>query len=165
LWARVGVSAALENIATHFPTARSECIGVITFQLEQFLTNDPTFNGCLIADLLDLKAVESASAMERAFAAKRVDLSVAGDWEDAQIDFGLKKERTAPRERTELDDIRDRLVSTVEAIVSNKPKPNAMQSNLTDDVISRMLASGELKLQPKPQSKSIAAISKSKKKK
>jgi len=159
LWARVGASNGLEDIAEHFPNSHSECIGAITAQLEQFSKNEPTLNGCLIADLLDLNAVESAPVMERAFAAQRVDISVAGDWEDIQIEFGMKKERTAPRERTELDDIRDKFVSMVDAIVSNKPKPIASRSDLANDVISQMLASGELKLQPKPQ------LPKSKKKK
>jgi hypothetical protein len=32
--------------------------------------------------------VEAAPLIERAFAAKRIDLSVMGDWEDAQVELG-----------------------------------------------------------------------------
>jgi hypothetical protein len=34
--------------------------------------------------------VESAAAIERAFAAKRVDLTITGDWNEVQVDLGLK---------------------------------------------------------------------------
>jgi hypothetical protein len=34
--------------------------------------------------------------MEKAFAAKRVDISIPGDWEDVQIQLGLLDERLTP---------------------------------------------------------------------
>jgi hypothetical protein len=81
---------ALVKIVRANPEARDECVGVLTQQLEQFTKNSSELNGFLIADLLDLKAVESAPIMEQAFAAKRVDTSIAGGWLDVQIDLGLK---------------------------------------------------------------------------
>ena len=48
-------------------------------------------NGFLIRYLIKLQAVEAAPLMERAFAADRADLSIVGDWEDAQVDLGLKR--------------------------------------------------------------------------
>jgi hypothetical protein len=41
--------------------------------------------------------VEVAPAMQRAFAADRVDLSILGDWEDVQVELGLKATRETPR--------------------------------------------------------------------
>jgi hypothetical protein len=35
--------------------------------------------------------------MERAFAARRVDHSVSGDWEDVQIEMGLRQARETPK--------------------------------------------------------------------
>jgi hypothetical protein len=40
--------------------------------------------------LLDLEAVETIDVIERAFKGNRVDTFITGDWEDVQVDFGLK---------------------------------------------------------------------------
>ncbi len=90
LYPRVTAANCLVKIAETHPEARDECVAVITQQLDQFVKNNPALNGFLIADLLDLKAVESAPTIERAFAAKRVELDIAGDWLDVQIGLGLK---------------------------------------------------------------------------
>ncbi len=97
LFSRIAASGCLQHIGASHPEARAECVAALTRQLEQFAGNDPTLNGDLVASLLELKAVESAPVMERAFAANRVDLSVTGDWEDAQVEFGLKPARETPR--------------------------------------------------------------------
>jgi len=46
---------------------------------------------------MEFKVVEAAPLIERAFAAEKVDESVAGDWEDVQIEFSLLAHRTKPR--------------------------------------------------------------------
>jgi len=56
-------------------------------------------NGFLIGNLLDLDAVEAASIIEAACDAHRVDLWINGDWEDVQVELGLKSSR-ATRRRT-----------------------------------------------------------------
>jgi len=50
------------------------------------------------SDIVDLKAVEHAPLMEQAFAADSVDLFVGGDWEETQVELGLKRARTTPPE-------------------------------------------------------------------
>ena len=65
--------------------------------MEKYRENSRSLNGILVATLLDLNAVEAASMMEQAFAAKAVELAVAGDWEDVQIELGLKDERETPK--------------------------------------------------------------------
>jgi len=78
------------------PDARAECVAIFARQLEGFAEQDPTLNAFLVDPLLDLKAVEAAPVIERAFAADRVDESVVGDWEDVQIALGLKEQRETP---------------------------------------------------------------------
>jgi hypothetical protein len=97
LWPRVTAAFSLERIASGDPSARSECITILSRQLERFTENDPSLNGFFISYLVDLRAVEAAPLMERAFAAGRVDLSILGDWEDAQVELGLKATRDTPR--------------------------------------------------------------------
>lgn len=97
LWARVAACHGLSEIGQRHPSSRAECVGIITRQLEQFGQQDPTLNAFLFSRLLDLKAVESAPVIERAFAAEAVDPAVAGDWEGAQVELGLKAGRSMPR--------------------------------------------------------------------
>jgi len=95
-YARHASSRGLLEIARRQPEARAECVAIITRQLERYAENDEALNAFLIGTLLDLKAVESAPVMERAFAAGRVELAVAGDWEEVQIELGLKQKRDTP---------------------------------------------------------------------
>ena len=93
LWARVGAAHALEELGNQHPEARSECVARLIAQLERFEGQTETLNAFLISYLLRLRAVEAAPVMERAFSEGLVDEAVHGDWEDAQIELGLKKSR------------------------------------------------------------------------
>jgi HEAT repeat protein len=97
LWSRVTAAFALRRIATGDASARAECVEILSQQLERFAKNDPELNGFLISYLIDLRAVEATPSMECAFAADRVDLSIAGDWEDVQVELGLKTARETTR--------------------------------------------------------------------
>ncbi|CAA9448380.1 MAG: hypothetical protein AVDCRST_MAG78-3114 [uncultured Rubrobacteraceae bacterium] len=97
LWARVTAAYSLERIAARDPSARIKCVAVLSRQLEKFPQSDPTLNGFLINYLIDLGAVGMAPLMEQAFAADSVDLSIQGDWEDVQVELGLKTSRETPR--------------------------------------------------------------------
>ncbi len=99
MFARIAAAYSLEWIARRYTTLRDQSIFSLSQQLEKFDENDPTLNGFLISYLIDLKAVESAQVIEQAFAANRVDLDIMGDWEDAQIELGLKSKRETPRPR------------------------------------------------------------------
>jgi hypothetical protein len=50
------------------------CIALLIKQLEQFTGNEPGINAFLIVALVELQATEAAPLMERAFAARCVDL-------------------------------------------------------------------------------------------
>jgi hypothetical protein len=95
-WARVTAGESLVKIAGQFPDSREEVVTVITGQLRRFADQERIVNANLVNELCDLKAVESAAVIEQAFAAGVVDLSVMGDWEEAQILLGLLKKRSAP---------------------------------------------------------------------
>jgi hypothetical protein len=89
--------AALKQVADHNPDTRDRCIGIFA----ELLTTHDGLNhwekGCIVSALLDLKAVEAIDAIRAAFAANAIDLSVAGDLEDVEIDLGLRATRTTPK--------------------------------------------------------------------
>lgn len=95
-WACVAAAESLEEIGKAHPEARKACVAALKELLEGFEDNDRTVNAFIISNLLDLKAVQTAQLMERAFAADAVDLSVAGDWEEVQIQMGWKIARETP---------------------------------------------------------------------
>jgi HEAT repeat protein len=97
LWARVSAAEVLGGIGTRFPETRSTCVDALLGQLERLAENDPDLNAFLILPLTQLKAVEAAPAIERAFAADAVDTTVMGDWEDVQVELGLLERRQTPR--------------------------------------------------------------------
>ena len=101
-WARVAAARVIELVAKSHPETRAECVGRVRGQLEKFGEQSETLNACLIGSLLDLKAIETLPDIEQAFASGRVDEAVNGDWEDAQIELGLKTKREHPRKPNSL---------------------------------------------------------------
>lgn len=93
LFTRVTAAKALERIAEAHPEARDACVAALALQLEQFADNEPEINGFLVSYLVDLKAVEAAPLMQRAFEAGKVDLLILGDWDDVRVELGLLPER------------------------------------------------------------------------
>jgi len=87
---RIDAISSVEKIGKHWPDARTQCIEVLTRQLELFGANETDFNGFLIASLVDLQATEAVPLIERAFALGCVDLTIMGDWDLVQVELGLK---------------------------------------------------------------------------
>jgi Protein of unknown function (DUF1186) len=145
LWARVGASGAPEEIGKQHPESRAPCVATLTHQLEQFAKNDTTLNGSLLADLLDLHAVEAAPTIERAFAAKAIDENVAGGWEDVQVKFSIKEKRTRTRSRSLFDVVFDRMANR------SSPPPSAPSNPQVDAAIARLCAEGVLKSPTQPK--------------
>ncbi len=102
LFARIAAAHGLEWISRRYAATREQSLAALSVQLEHYAGQDPTLNGFLVSYLLDLKAVEAAPLMERVFAANQIDLSVMGDWEDAQVELGLKARREKPRAKHNL---------------------------------------------------------------
>jgi hypothetical protein len=97
LYARTAASGSLQKIAQAHPEARSQCINHLISVLEKYQENDEGLNGFIIADLVDLKDTEHLNLIERAFAEDRVDEMILGDFEDVEIELGLREKRSHPR--------------------------------------------------------------------
>jgi hypothetical protein len=98
LYARAAAANGIAKIAAHHPEAREQSLAVLARQLLRPPRHEDEYelNGFIVGDLIDVEAVEVAPAIERAFAAGRVEEYVQGDWEDVQVALGLKAHRTAP---------------------------------------------------------------------
>ena len=96
-WAKVCAATCLTKIGQDHPEARADCVAALIHQLEAFQDNDEILNANLIYGLTELRAEEALPLIERAFAADAVDLAFMGDWEDVQIEFGVKDKRDTPR--------------------------------------------------------------------
>jgi hypothetical protein len=90
-YARSYASYALEQIAHKHPAARDEIVAILQSVLERFDINPIHVNTSVLDRLIELKAVEAAPLMERAFAAGKIDEMMRGDWDDVQVDLGLKE--------------------------------------------------------------------------
>lgn len=99
--ARISAIPSVEKIGLRWPEARSASIALLTRQLERFAENTPEINGFLVLGLVELKAAEALPLIERAFAARRIDLTIMGDWGDVQIEFGLKSREEVEQERSQ----------------------------------------------------------------
>ena len=93
---RSAAASGLREIARHYPEWRAEVVTILTAELGRHRSDCGVLNGLLVADLLDLGAVESAEAIERAFAADIIDPTVAGDWEDVRAELGVPGLGLAP---------------------------------------------------------------------
>lgn len=93
---RMAAGRVLADVAHEYPERRDEAVAVLTKQLEDFAHQSATLNATLVAYLAELGAKEAAPVIEAAFAAGAVDLTINGDWEDAQIDLGLLERRITP---------------------------------------------------------------------
>ncbi len=89
-WGRMTTISCLRAIAEANPEAQSDCIAAMVNQLNDARRNAPEINGLLIAELVELKAVDTAGAIEQAYATGNVDELMAGTWASIQVDLGLK---------------------------------------------------------------------------
>jgi Protein of unknown function (DUF1186) len=94
---------ALKSIGQQYLESRLQCIEGITQQLQKFTENSADLNAYLIGGLIDLKAIESAAVMEQAFQQQCVEESIVGDWDEVQVDLGLKSREEVPLKRYYLD--------------------------------------------------------------
>lgn len=93
---RAAAAGIILNVAHEHPERRDEAAGILAKQLEDWRDQSPQLNAYLVSYLVELNDTAAAPVMEAAFAAGRVDVTVAGDWEDVQVDLGLLEERTTP---------------------------------------------------------------------
>lgn len=89
----------LKNIVRHYPETRQLCLDVLGRLLDAAEPVNGELNGFVVSLLIDLDAKELAPLVERAFAANRVDESIAGDWEWTRWKLGLGP---MPKQQTDL---------------------------------------------------------------
>ncbi len=99
MYPRVIAAEILARIGQADPETRAECVRAIAAELELFQDNHQELNSFLIGSLIDLKALEWVPLIERAFAAGCVVEDIIGDWEDVQVEMGLKAKRETPRKK------------------------------------------------------------------
>src|SRR6266487_547673 len=96
---RISAISSIEKIGKKWPDARGEALAMLEERLERFEENESDVNAFLVEALVELGAKEAAPLIERAFAEGYVDPMVMGDWEDVQVELGLKSaEEVAPKQ-------------------------------------------------------------------
>ena len=104
-YSRIYAIDCVEHIGIRHPEARDEAVQILMRQLEHFADEQENeesiynINGFLVSNLVKLKAIEAAPLIERAFAADRVDEFIIGDWDDVQVEFGMKSREEVERKR------------------------------------------------------------------
>lgn len=91
-YARWAAAEGMAQIALAHGKVREEIVGALSAVLGDPTQTDPEMNGALVDNLLTLNAVEAADVIERAYAERRVDQSLCGDWEHVQV--ALRKRRS-----------------------------------------------------------------------
>lgn len=93
----IGASEVMARVVERHPEYRERVVAGISSALEaHFERNDEDVNGFWLADLLDLKAVESYPIIKKVFEANRINVRIAGDLEDVEIEFGMRTKRDTP---------------------------------------------------------------------
>ena len=90
------VADGLRHMAKLHPEDRDEAVAALMRLLENFAENEYELNGSLISSLVNLKALEAVPLIERAFAVDRVDEFITGDWDNVQVELGLKEAPPEP---------------------------------------------------------------------
>lgn len=87
---RTSAANGLSEIAKRHPETRAQVVEILTRQLSTHEPEVYSLNAFLIGYLMDLKAVESAEAIERAYAADVVDEMVVGHWTTVRKELGVE---------------------------------------------------------------------------
>lgn len=93
---RISAADGLFQIAKRYPESRGEVVAVLGRQIarcEEFVYD---LNGFVVSHLVELKATETAEAIERAFAAQVVEDDICGTWGRVRQDLGVTGLGLAP---------------------------------------------------------------------
>ncbi|HCE46687.1 MAG TPA: zinc-binding protein [Lentisphaeria bacterium] len=99
LFARICAAECVRKIGEADLLARNRCIEVLAGSLRNHDDQNPSLNAFLILYLTDLDAVESINEIRQAYLSNKVDMTVLGDLEDAEISLGHRCERLTPRRK------------------------------------------------------------------
>jgi hypothetical protein len=81
-YSRLVAATSLMEIARAHPEVRLPVVESLAEQLACFSQNSPGTNGVLIANLVELDAVEQVELIQKVFSEGKVDRFIAGDWRD-----------------------------------------------------------------------------------
>lgn len=89
---RAGMLAAeaLEALVMQHPQTRKAAVSALQAALEDAQPKDSALNAVVAWKLIDLRAVEAAETIERAFSRNAVDCGYQGGWEDARRELGVE---------------------------------------------------------------------------
>ncbi|MBN2090912.1 HEAT repeat domain-containing protein [candidate division KSB1 bacterium] len=87
---RICFSEAIAKIGLTYPETRMTCINILTSILSRFEENDPSLNGLIINDLVDLHAIDSFEIIKEAYNRECVDLQILGNLAVVEKKFGFK---------------------------------------------------------------------------
>ena len=128
MYLRTVAAGGLRELARRHAQVRDDVVKMLCEALSKYEQSDETFNGLLVADLLELKAVEAAELIERAHAADRVDLMVCGCWETVRKELGVEGLGLVPKE-----------LATRKPILFGSPEIQAKMAAALDMLLSRPL--------------------------
>lgn len=81
-YSRLVAATSLMEMALSHPEVRTGSIEALTGELMQYKNNSAGMNGVLIANLVELQAVEQADLIHKVFVDGKVDRFIVGDWRD-----------------------------------------------------------------------------------
>ncbi len=84
VYSRLVAATCLMQIGLSHLEARAASVAVLAEQLADFEQHSPGMNGVLIANLVELQAVEHMELIQRVFTVGKVDRFIAGDWRDVK---------------------------------------------------------------------------------
>jgi len=92
--ARVTIASAVARIGQDHADLAEDCRGVLRAQLVQHAQQPAELNASIVSELIDLGASADIDLIREAYSADDVDLGVAGDIEEVEIELGLRSART-----------------------------------------------------------------------
>lgn len=113
----ITVISGLGKLGQNHADMRDECVAILTKQLKKSAGNTESVNGFLVAELLDLKAIESIGVIESAYYLGHVDPTICGKLEDVYVDFGMQEERPVSKEEENLG-----IAARIHALQNAKPE-------------------------------------------
>ncbi len=81
-YSRLVAATSLMEMALSHPDVRAGSIEALTGELLQYKKNSAGMNGVLIANLVELQAVEQVDLIHKVFVDGKVDRFIVGDWRD-----------------------------------------------------------------------------------
>ncbi|MCX4026843.1 UPF0149 family protein [Endozoicomonas sp. SM1973] len=90
------VADALAKIVEFNPDTLDQVIEIYRQYLQKPIVSFISLNGILIGNILDLKAVELVDEVHQLFQLGCVDLTILGDFEEVELELGLRDKRKTP---------------------------------------------------------------------